>query len=116
MKHIAILVAAAALAGYSGVEAFQPRARAPRMSAAAAPKAAAAGADKKSEEPLLLRAAKGEVCGCVGVRCGGMGIYIHALCCGGRGSDPACYFAPPPRPHIPTTTIDSPTPVPHNTH
>jgi hypothetical protein len=60
MKPIAILVAAAALAG-CGVEAFQPRAHAPRMSAAAAPKAATAGADKKSEEPLLLRAAKGEV-------------------------------------------------------
>jgi len=61
MKPVAILVAAAALAG-CGVEAFQPRAPAPmRMSAAAAPKAAPAGADKKSEEPLLLRAAKGEV-------------------------------------------------------
>lgn len=71
MKPVAILVAAAALAGYNsnGVEAFQPRANAPRMSAAAAPKAAAAGADKKSEEPLLLRAAKGEVrrCGCLWV-------------------------------------------------
>lgn len=62
MKPVVLLVAAAALAANSGVEAFQPRAKAPRMSStAAAPKAAATGADKKSEEPLLLRAAKGEV-------------------------------------------------------
>ena len=77
MVKLSLLAAAAALGCTATLsEAFAPSATgpraAPRMSAAAAPKAAAgAAADgKKTEEPLLLRAAKGEVrCALCGVAC-----------------------------------------------
>lgn len=91
MKPVALcLVAAAALAGHCGVEAFRLRAaQAPRMSStAAAPKAAATGADKKSEEPLLLRAAKGEV------RASCVGGSIVVLGYGGVGSGTPPHFGP----------------------